>query len=303
MENEEMPGQYKRDRIIDKTGFLEKARLHQSKYRAFVLGVPFDGYGNYLTKEDALKGLNFYNDFNIFQEVKKRYPKYSAPLYANLLRSEHISFNLFVPFKQDLLFCKNVFNVFLNDQINSIQRIEIEYAPSPAAKYLNDKTSFDAYIEYEHVDRSKGIIGIEVKYTEHEYKLKKGSKQEADIQNKESRYYRVSRECKIYKPNSLDNLISDKFRQIWRNHLLGESIILEDNKEYKHFSSLTIFPESNTHFIDTSKQYMDMLVHNNAHFIPVTYEDFLKHCKAHCPDNRYNQWINYLENRYLIKES
>ena len=107
MKNEIGP-QYPRDKTIDKTGFLEKARLHQSKYRANIIKVPFDKYGNYLTKEDAKRGVNFYNDFEIFKEVKKRYPKYSKSIYANMLRSEHISFNLFIPLKKDLVFGKRL---------------------------------------------------------------------------------------------------------------------------------------------------------------------------------------------------
>ena len=190
--NQEIGDQYSRDKVIDKTGFLEKARLHQSKYRAFRLNVPFDKFGNYLIKEDALKGLNFYNDFNIFEQVKERYPNYSRPLYANMLRSEHISFNLFSPLKSDLEYCRSVFNYFMNGQIKSIDDIKIEYAPSPAEKYLKDKTSFDTYIEYTHSDNSKAIIGIEVKYTEREYKLKPGSKQETDINNRKSKYYVIS---------------------------------------------------------------------------------------------------------------
>jgi hypothetical protein len=299
---QEIGKQYKKDSLIDKTGFLEKARLHQSKYRAYELKAPYDGYGNYLTKEDALNGLNFYNDFNIFDEVKNRYPRYSSPLYANLLRSEHISFNLFIPFKHDLIFCKNVFNLFLNNQIKSIERIEIEYAPSPASKYLNDKTSFDAYIEYQHIDNSMGIIGIEVKYTEHEYKLKKGSKQEADILNKESKYYKVSNACKLYKSGSINALISDQFRQVWRNQLLGESIIIEDNEKFKHFSSLTMFPKSNTHFIETSEKYISMLTKNTGKFIPVTYEEFIHNCRTVATDMMYAKWLDYLEKRYLITE-
>ncbi|GEM_PF-2975091 len=57
--------QYEQDKVTDPTRFLEKARLHQSNYRANILQVPFDKYGNYLIKVDALKGLNFYRDFNI----------------------------------------------------------------------------------------------------------------------------------------------------------------------------------------------------------------------------------------------
>jgi hypothetical protein len=299
---QEIGKQYDRDKIIDKTGFLEKARLHQSKYRAYELGVAFDEYGNYLTKEDALIGLNFYDDFNIFQEVKKRYPNYSRPLYANMLRSEHIGFNLFIPLKSDLEFCKNVFNKFLNGRIKSIDKIEIEYAPSPAEKYLNDKTSFDTYIEYTHSDNQKGIIGIEVKYTEHEYKLKSGSKQETDILNKNSRYYTISELCGLYKPNSTEKLISDKFRQVWRNQLLGESIIIEDNDKFTHFTSLTIFPKGNQHFIETSKEYQNMLTDKSNRFVSLTYEDFISTCDKLKPNERFGKWINYLRKRYLIDD-
>ena len=298
---QEIGNQYDRDKITDKTGFLEKARFHQSKYRAFELNVPFDKFGNYLTREKGLIGLNFFNDFNIFKEVKKRYPNYSRPLYANMLRSEHIGFNLFVPFKSDLEFCKNVFNDILNGQIQSIDRIEIEYAPSPAEKYLNDKTSFDTYIEFTHRDNQKGIIGIEVKYTEHEYKLKKGSKQETDILNKNSKYYTVSEQCKLYKPNSTDKLILDKFRQVWRNQLLGESIIIEDNDKFKYFTSLTIFPKGNEHFIETSKEYLDMLTSEDNRFIPLTYESFFSICDKFIPNDRFEKWIKYLRKRYIIE--
>jgi hypothetical protein len=300
--NQEIGPQYSRDKATDRTGFLEKARLHQSKYRAFNLKVPYDRHGNYLTQQDASNGLNFYNDFDVFQEVKKRYPNYSKPLYANMLRSEHIGFNLFVPFKTNLNFGKNVLNKFLDGQIKSIDRIEIEYAPSPAEKYLNDKTSFDAYIEYTQSDNQKGIIGIEVKYTEHEYPLKFGSKQETDIQNKDSKYYKVCEQSGLYKTNTIDKLISDKFRQVWRNQLLGESIILEDSVKFKYFTSLTIFPKGNLHFVETSLEYINMLKSNNNKFVPVTYEDFLHVCNQYKPNDRFGKWLNYLNERYIIEK-
>jgi len=41
-----------------------------------------------------------------------------------------------------------VFNDFASGNVKAIDDIKIEYAPSPAKKYLNDKISFDAYIEF-----------------------------------------------------------------------------------------------------------------------------------------------------------
>lgn len=90
--------------------FKAKARLHQSHYRSKHFKVDFDEYGNRLTKEDALKYLNFYPCLGVIETLKKRYPKYSKGLYADMLRSEHIPFNLFAPLKQDLNFAKKVFN-------------------------------------------------------------------------------------------------------------------------------------------------------------------------------------------------
>jgi len=293
--------QYPKDDITDRTGFLRRARLHQSKFRAEYLDLPYDQYGNYLTREAGEKGKNFYEGFGIFDAVKK-YRKYNKPLYSNMLRSEHIPFNLFIPFRQDPVFCKNVFNSFLNNCINSIDRIEIEHAPKENGKiYLNDKTSFDGYIEYTHNDNTKGIIGIEVKYTEHEYKLKPNSKEEADCKNTDSRYYEVSRLSNLYKPEAIDILPSDTFRQVWRNHLLGESILLTDSDKFKHFTSLTLFPKGNTYFIETSKEYTELLQSNENKFLPVTYENFLSVYIKHCPDNDYKKWIDYLTMRYIVK--
>jgi len=257
--------QYYKDDLTDKTGFLKRARLHQSKFRAEKLNIPYDRFGNYLMKGDGEKGKNFYDGFGIFEVVKK-YRKYNKPLYSNMLRSEHIPFNIFIPFNQDKAFCKNVFNEFLNNTIQTIERIEIEFAPKPKENYLNDGTSFDTYIEYMNIDGQRGIIGIEVKYTEKEYKLEPNSKQEKDINDKSSKYFCVTTACGIYKPNVIDTLITDNFRQVWRNQILGESILLIDKNKFKHFTSLTLFPKDNSHFVTTSGEYIKLLIENKIIF-------------------------------------
>ena len=296
---QEIGTQYTEDDKTDPTGFLRRARLHQSKFRAEVLNLPCDIYGNYLTKEDGESGNNFYRGFGIFEAVKK-YRKYNKPLYSNMLRSEHIPFNLFIPFDLNKTFCKNVFNEFFNGVIQTIERIEIEFAPKPREKYLNDGTSFGTYIEYSRSDNSKCIIGIEVKYTEKEYKLEGNSKQEKDILDKTSKYYSVTERSKVYKPNAIYTLPADKFRQMWRNHLLGESILIADSDKFKYFTSITLFPKGNSHFINTSKEYIELLANNDNKFLPLTYEDFFAACIKHCPDENYKKWLGYLTTRYIV---
>ena len=301
---EEIGKQYKKDNLIDKTGFLSRARLYQSKFRAHTLGLNYDEYGNYLTPKDAEQGFNFYSGFGIFDAVRRRYKRYSKGLYANMLRSEHIPFNLFIPFNSDSgsrQFLAKVLNEFLDNRITSIDRIEIEYSPSRKEKYLNDKTSFDTYIEYTHIDGSDGIIGIEVKYTEQGYKLTPNSSEANGLNDGTSKYFTISEKCNLYKPGSHLKLIKDEFRQIWRNHLLGEYMLHVDSEKFKHFTSVTLFPEGNTHFIHHSKEYIKMLVDNNNKFKPITYEAFLDACLKHCPSSEYKRWIVYLKDRYIFK--
>ncbi|HCA43403.1 MAG TPA: hypothetical protein DEP28_09155 [Bacteroidetes bacterium] len=288
--------------------FKKVAREHQIRYREENIGTGYNKYTTWLTDEDAKIGKNFCDGFSIFQEVKKRYPNFKVGLYSDMLRSEHIPFNLFVPFRYDLNFCKNVFNEFLGGCIKSVdeksildnnENIKIEFAPSPKGNYLNDSTSFDSYIEYTHHDNSKGIIGVEVKYTEKEYPLKKGSRQDININDNASNYYKVSELCELYDSKSYDNLKKDLYRQIWRNQLLAESICLVHKDKIKYSSSMIFYPDGNEHFTETGNNYIAMLKNNENKLVLVTYEKFLSACKKHCPDKKFKTWIDYLAKRYI----
>ena len=312
---QEIGQQYSKDDRTDPSGFLRRARLHQSVFRAKQLHLPFDTYGNYLTKKDGENGKNFYDGYGVFDAVKK-YRKYNKPLYSNLLRSEHIPFNIFIPLDKDRNYCKNVIGDIVKSNIISIDKIEIEYAPKPRENYLNDGTSFDAYIEYTNFDGTKGMIGIEVKYTEREYPLikyqtnKKTGKKELtkawiDVENyknqkSDSISLNVTRKCKLFKEQHHMDLIKDDFRQVWRNHILGESILLTDSNKFQHFTSLTLFPADNSHFIKTRKEYIDLLTNNDNKFIALTYEDFFALLSKHCPDSNYKKWLDYLTTRYIV---
>jgi len=288
--------------------FKKQAEKHQVEYKEKYISKEYKKFADktvqyWLTDEDGKKGKNYYNGFDVFKIVRERYPNFDAMRDSNMLRSEHIPFNLFVPFKQNLEFCKQVFNEIMGNVIVFINEIKIEYAPeiTEENKYLNDRTSFDAYIEYTHTDNSKGIITVEVKYTEKEYKLEKGSKQEKDINDETGKYYYVTEKCGIYKPNVIDKLKTDLFRQIWRNHLLAESILIEDKDKFKHAHSLIFYPKCNEHFADAGKQYAEMLVDNkDSKFGVVTFENFIEKCRKHCPNNEFKNWIDYLQERYIV---
>ena len=83
--------------------FKRKAREHQVLFREKELCVDYCVYPNVLKSSDAQKGLVFFEGFReeILAELKKPVPKTSsAPsgqMLTNLLRSEHIPYNIFFP--------------------------------------------------------------------------------------------------------------------------------------------------------------------------------------------------------------
>jgi hypothetical protein len=278
--------------------FKNQCRDHQSKFRSDVLCVNFHDYVNVLNDEDGERGLNFYSGFNIFKSVKERYRYSRKPLYCNLLRSEHIPFNFFIPLDRDKEFGKKVFNEILGGIVDQIIRIEIEYYPKPKEKYLNDNTSFDTFIEYQHIDDTIGFLGIEVKYTEKSYPYS-GQTEKDKTEDTNSIYYRRSEESGVFL--KFNGLKKDDYRQIWRNHLLGESILIIDKPKFNHFHSLTFYPSGNTHFTDVIFEYKEYLRPEFKERVQgVTYEQLFEICQKHIPNEEYGKWLEWLEKRYLV---
>lgn len=282
--------------------FKAKARKHQSLFRAEILQIDFNEYGNRLTEKDASNFLNFYPELGVIETLKERYPKYSKGLYADMLRSEHIPFNLFAPLKKDLNLAQRAFNQLLdNIEIKTITNIEIEYAPKPASQFLDDRTSFDAFVEFLTATDEKGFLGIEVKYTEHEYKLKPKSTEDANINSPSSIYNTLSKNQNLFITSALPLLKSDKLRQIWRNHLLGESMLIHPSFNFKHFISVILYPEGNNHFVEVIPEYQSLLLPNLKHKLQgITFESYFDALTKSNSDDAFRKWIKYLQSRYII---
>lgn len=288
------------DNRRDPTGFLARARLHQSKFRAEHLRVPCDHYGNYLLEADARKGMNYFDGLGILDAVRKRFPVFNRNVYANLLRSEHVPFNFFVPLNSDAALRRRLFSTWLGIKLRKASRIQIEYAPVPREEFLDDRTSFDAFLEYQDEAGLIGLVGIEVKYTERPHPLKKGSKEDRDILDVGSAYYRVMSDSGIYRGGWSKNLLRDEYRQLWRNQLLGESIQQRFRERYAYATLMVLYPEANTRVAQTCKGYGSLLTHPEHTFKPLTYEQFILDVRTHAPVPAFLPWVDYLRDRYIV---
>ena len=117
--------------------FKAAARLHQSEYRARVLQTDYQDYGNRLTDADGRRLLNYYDGLGVREALRRRYPRYSRMRDADLLRSEHVPFNLLAPLdgKPELtgLVLQEAFGLDLRGPF----AVKLEWAPRPAAAYLD----------------------------------------------------------------------------------------------------------------------------------------------------------------------
>jgi len=274
--------------------FKAAARLHQSKYRAEVLKVNFNEYGNRLCEEDAKSLLNYYDKLNSRNMLRFRYPNYAKKRDADMLRSEHIPFNLLAPLitdrKSAIAIIKRAFGI----ECTEICCIKMEYAPESKENYLNDGTAFDTYIEVITAGGKKCSIGIEVKYTEQAYPV--GKTEKLNVENHDSAYWQTARNSGAFIDPDDPVFGSDPLRQIWRNHLLGLAMIQQGDID--QFYSITLFPHGNNHFHKELPRYRSMLTdQERACVFGCTFEKLISSIDG---SSDFLAWKEWLKRRYVV---
>ncbi len=274
--------------------FKAVARLHQSKYRAEVLGVDFNEYGNRLCDDDAEALLNYYDQLNCRAMLRAHYPNYAKRRDADMLRSEHIPFNLLAPLDIDKESAVKILERAFGIECAEIHCVKMEYAPAPKGNYLNDGTAFDTYIEVVTAGGKRCGIGIEVKYTEQAYTI--GKSEKLNVEDHNSLYWQTARASGCF-INPDDPIFgSDALRQIWRNHLLGLSMI--HREDIDEFYSITLFPNGNTHFHKELPRYRAMLTDKERdHVFGCTFEKFIASIDG---SSDFLAWKEWLEHRYVV---
>jgi hypothetical protein len=216
--------------------FTARMRFHQSWYRRHVLNLPCGPnraaggrlYGNVLREEDGKQGYNFLNEaIHAFAEKRIQMNEGAVEpdrLRNNLLSSQPMCFNLFAALDQDLeLASRLVASLPQVPKDITVTAVRLEYAPNKET-HLNDRTAFDAFIEYERSGR-RGFIGIESKLTEpfgpYPFPFSRPG-------------YSRWRENPDWwwKPGAEVAFSNPQYNQLWRNHLLAFSMVHQSDLPY-----------------------------------------------------------------------
>ena len=203
-----------------------RMRRHQSWWRHTRLDVPWglDGggtpYGNYLTENDAAAGLNFLTPaihFCARERIAAGSGVEEFRCTRNLLSSQPMAFNLFGPLHADPNLATLLLDPLLPGGVRAAS-VHIEWAP-PSALHLGDATSFDTAVRYTTRDGHPALAAIETKLTE-----AFSQKRYGHDDHHADRYRAVARKSRVWRDPE-DRALSDiRWNQIWRNHLLVESI-------------------------------------------------------------------------------
>ena len=225
-------------------GFKRRMRLHQSWYRHAVLRVPYGPgsgraarkyYGNMLDPASAERGLNFHSP-QIHAVAKARIDESGGlvdadRLLRNMLSSQPMSFNLFGELAHDRELATTLARALWGNHVHRVTDVRFEWAPTPETDYLDDKTAFDAIIEYESSDGRPGFIGIETKLTE------PFSKGEYDGE----KYRRWMTPNAPWRADATDAVSLIQHNQLWRDHLLAWSLLSHPESEYRHGRLVVVF--------------------------------------------------------------
>ena len=301
--------------------FFNQAKEHQQKFRESNLQLPaFDKYVTMLTDDDARRGKNFYTEWDgMMEAVMRRYKGFRKPLYKNMLRSEHIPFNFFVPLEQnkhDEKVVRFISKITGITDIATIEKIEFEKSPEKKIylretkgylplkeeeKFLADSTSFDVMLTYQ-ADRGKGGIGIEVKYTEKSYPYGETEKRRMESSDENELYHLTHKNSGIYVDGSVEKLKTKILKQFWRNHLLGLRMIQKGL--INEFVSVQLFPDSNQYQKEKSQEYHKQIIANaKSQFVPITYEKFIETgLEMFKEKNDFENWLKYLKLRYITDD-
>ena len=138
-------------------------------------------------------------------------------------------------------------------------------------------------------------VGIEVKYTEGGYWLK--GRENNRVLSEDSEYWVTTRESGVFVDPENCELAGNDLRQIWRNHLLGLKMVMQN--DIAEFLSVTLYPEGNTHFAKALCKYKSHLTEDSKECVrDCTFEHFVDSLRG---SNEIDAWKSYLKTRYLFE--
>jgi hypothetical protein len=266
----------------------ERSALPIGAHRGRPLGsrlpMPFaqDTLANYLTEtvRDVVRA-------EVLDPHKSAGKLYTQPrIFEDLLSSQPLCFNLFAELQRDLALASRAFAVLLGQPDVRVMGIEFEHSPGRGSeRFTGDASAFDVFVRYEFGESARGFVGLEVKYAE--------TMQQPPARHR-ARYEAVADAMGVFVPEARPRLREAPLEQLWRDHLLAGSLLLDEASGFARGAFAVVYPSENVSVADAAQAYRGCL-RDDAGFRAWTLEELLD-VFARCGDG---PWVGEVRGRYL----
>jgi hypothetical protein len=190
-------------------------------------------------------------------------------LWADLLSSEALAFNLFGDLAAELQRADRAIHAWLPDAPGRVSAVRFAHSPGRLdPEWLNSLRAFDAAFVLDRGDGSHGIVGVDVKYHE---------KLQVEQPRPENLWLtgRVHERSGAFQPGAFD-LVKGRsdLWEPWLEHLLMFSMLQHPGGEWTWGRYLMVHPADNPDMVDQIARYRDLLADPTT-FASMTIEELL----------------------------
>ena len=239
---------------------VRRLRLHQSWYRAAVLGLDNWGttargtpLGSILDRNAAQAGVNLESEearllFRL--RAERGWGIDRSRVLAHMTSSQALMINLLGPMLCSPRWLLDWLRLLLpRESIVEVLRAEIEYAPSRRSDFMNDMTMVDFFVEY------RTPLGIDSAVVEFKYADRINSRFVAIGENE--RYKALLAAQNLWLDPAV--LVERRFNQLARCHALGTSVLRASRPDGRESHLIVIAEEHDVVARETTLAYADVL--------------------------------------------
>ena len=294
----EIPASDKNDHII-------RSRMLQGIYRNQKVE---NVYCNYVYENSGF--VNFMRNKQLEVDAKKELEQIKQRdrltdekrLLENLLSSQPMAFNIFLPLKWNNFELGNIVFKELFPFLNIKQLIDIkmEFVPGDGKgkndrKITIDNSCFDVYVEYENTNNEQAGIGIEAKYTE---SFSNSDYWKQTGYNKDRYIDAIKKYSSQFSIEYAKDYLQSTYNQLFRNQLLTEEV---KDKFMMNCILAVVFSEEDSKCINTVNNFRELIQIENS-CIPISISQIVQvsiKASENSPEtkslyeNIYNRYCNY----------
>jgi hypothetical protein len=190
-------------------------------------------------------------------------------LWADLLSSEALAFNLFGDLAADLKRANKAVQAWWPDTPGTVRNVRFAHSPGrldPA--YLNSLRAFDAAFVLDLGEGRQGILAVDVKYHER-------TKSEIPKPENLRRYVEVAERSRVFAPGAIDAVKGrSDLAVMWLEHLLLFSMLQHPSGAWTWGRYVVVRPAGNPDVADECARYRNLL-RDVGTFSDLTLEELL----------------------------